>query len=110
MSDSTQELTDATFQQAIAQGVSLIDFWAPWCPPCRSQGPIIDKVGSRMAGKALVAKVNVDENNGIAINLSIMNIPTIILFKDGKEMKRFVGLQSENELIASMELIMNATL
>ncbi|ABW68873.1 thioredoxin [Desulfosudis oleivorans] len=83
------------FQEAIQQGVALIDFNAAWCAPCRAQAPIIEKIAAELQGKALVAEANVDDNIDSAKEYGIQSIPTLILFKDGKEIQRFVGLQPE---------------
>ena len=90
--------TDKNFEQETASGVSLVDFWAPWCGPCRMQGPIVEKVAEQMAGKAKVGKLNVDENPGVAAKFGVSGIPTIIIFKDGQEEERFVGVQTEQTL------------
>ncbi|MFO7665130.1 MAG: thioredoxin [Desulfobacterales bacterium] len=93
MSEPEQSLkTD--FDKIIENGLCLVDFNAPWCGPCRSQEPIINQLGQRYKGKAHVVKINIDENSKIAMKLGIQSIPTIILFKNGKEVSRFVGLQT----------------
>jgi thioredoxin 1 len=86
------------FQKAIEGGVTLMDFNAPWCAPCRSQEPILEVVAENFEGKALVASMNVDENRDIASRLGIMSIPTLVIFKNSKEIQRFVGLQPESTL------------
>jgi thioredoxin 1 len=83
------------FQRAIEGGVTLMDFNAPWCAPCRSQEPILETVARNFEGKALVASMNIDENRDVAARLGIMSIPTLVIFKDSKEIQRFVGLQPE---------------
>ncbi|MDR1612453.1 MAG: thioredoxin [Planctomycetota bacterium] len=102
MAGHVKELTDATFRAGIESGVSLVDFWAPWCPPCRAQGPIVEKVADSFAGKATVAKVNVDESAGVAGQFGVMNIPTIVVFRDGREVKRFEGLRPQEELAGAL--------
>jgi len=96
--DGTLKITDSSFGDTIGSGVTLVDFWAEWCAPCRMQGPIMDKVAGKVEGKAKVGKLNVDENPGTASKFGITGIPTSILFKDGNEVKRFVGVQSEDTL------------
>lgn len=86
------------FESAIGKGISLVDFNAPWCAPCRAQDPIIEQLAVRFEGKALVAKLNINENREIAIKLGIQSIPALIIFKNGKEIQRLVGLQSEDTL------------
>ncbi|MDR0361812.1 MAG: thioredoxin [Planctomycetota bacterium] len=102
MAGNVKDLTDATFQNGVESGVTLVDFWAPWCPPCRAQGPIVEKLADAFAGKAAVAKVNVDENGGVAGRFGVMNIPTILVFKDGEEARRFVGLRQQEELSGAL--------
>jgi thioredoxin 1 len=86
------------FQKAIEAGVTLMDFNAPWCAPCRSQEPILESIAESFEGKALIASMNVDENRDIASRLGIMSIPTLVIFKNSKEIQRFVGLQPESTL------------
>ena len=102
MAGDIRELNDSDFQGQIKNGVTMVDFWAPWCPPCRTQGPIVEKVAASFAGKAAIAKLNVDENGAIAKQYTVQNIPTIIVFKDGKEEKRLVGLQPEASLASAI--------
>ena len=91
------------FDDAILKGVTLIDFNAPWCDPCRAQDPIINDVKKAYNGKATIAKVDIDQNPKIAMDLGIQSIPTLILFKDGKEMDRFIGLQAADTLNRALE-------
>jgi thioredoxin 1 len=86
------------FDRLIEQGVSLIDFNASWCAPCRAQNVIIDDLDRRYAEKAHVVTVDIDQNRNIASNLGIQSIPTIIIFKDGWEKARFIGLQTTETL------------
>jgi thioredoxin 1 len=96
------EITDANFNSEASAGVILIDFWAPWCGPCRIQGPIIEKVAEQVGDKAKVAKCNVDENQAIASQFGVQSIPTLIILKDGKEVERMVGVQQENVLVEKL--------
>ena len=93
----------AEFEDAIRQGVSLVDFNAPWCAPCRAQGPIIQALSEKFEGRAIIAEINVDENRETAAKLGIRSIPTLTLFKDGTETRRFVGLQSASTLEKAIE-------
>jgi len=97
------EVSDVNFMETIKTGVTLVDFWAPWCGPCMMQGPIVDKVAEKVAGKAKVAKVNVDDGTRTAGQYGIRSIPTIIVFKDGEAVQQFVGVQSEAQLMAAIE-------
>ena len=96
-------LNDADFDDTIAEGVVLVDLWAPWCGPCQMQGPIIEQVAQTVDGKAKVAKLNVDEGQAVAARLGVQSIPTLILFKDGEETARFVGLQQAATLVSAIE-------
>jgi thioredoxin 1 len=81
----------------------IIDFWAPWCGPCRTQGPILDQVASRIGDKAIVAKVNVDEEAKLAASFGVQAIPTLVVMKGGKVVQRFTGVQSAETLIGAID-------
>ncbi len=85
------EFTDGNFNQETNEGLALVDFWAPWCGPCRMVGPVIEELSKDYEGKIKVGKLNVDDNQETAMKLKVMNIPTVILFKDGQEVERIVG-------------------
>lgn len=97
------ELTDKDFEETIRTGVTLVDFWAPWCAPCTMQGPICERVAEKIGEKAKVAKVNVDEGAQTAAKYGIRAIPTLIIFKDGKPVQQFVGVRQEQELLSAIE-------
>jgi thioredoxin 1 len=96
-------LTDATFDETIKEGVVLVDFWAPWCGPCRIVGPIVEEIATEYAGRAKVGKMNVDENNIVAQRFGIMSIPTLILFKDGIEVEKIIGAQPKEAITAKID-------
>jgi thioredoxin 1 len=99
-------LTDATFDAELAANPALIvDFWAPWCGPCRMVGPVIEEIAEEHEGKVAVGKLNVDENPGVASKFGIMSIPTIILFKDGQASKKVIGARSKADLEREFELV-----
>ena len=81
----------------------LIDFWAPWCGPCRMQGPILDQVSDTLGAKAIVAKVNVDEEPQLAATFSVQSIPTLVVLKGGQVVKRWVGVQQAPTLVQALE-------
>lgn len=102
-SENTLVLTDSSFEKTISKGVTLVDFWAPWCAPCRIQGPIVNDLANDMQGKAKVGKLDVDQNPKTASKLGIRNIPTIFVFKDGKVVKQFVGVKPKPVLAKEIE-------
>lgn len=106
MAGNAKDLTDATFSAAVLNGVTLVDFWASWCPPCRKQGPVIEKLAHDFAGRASIAKINVDEEAETAGKFQVSNIPTLILFRNGQEMQRFVGLQEEQTLTQAINKLL----
>jgi thioredoxin 1 len=95
------ELNESTFEEAIANGVTLIDFWAPWCGPCVIQAPVIEELAKTVGDNALIAKINTDDNETLSRTLKIDAIPCLIIFKDGEEVERIVGLQSNQWTLVS---------
>ncbi|MBC2704423.1 thioredoxin [Desulfobacula sp.] len=91
------------FQETLKNGVTLMDFNATWCAPCKAQEPIIKKLMNTYQNRASIIEINIDEHRTLATKYSVQSIPTLILFKDGKEIKRFVGLQSEITIAKSLD-------
>jgi len=100
------ELTDKDFNSTISQGVVLVDFWAAWCAPCRTLGPTIDELAKEMSDKVTIAKLNVDQYNAISMQYDVRNIPTIIIFKNGKAERRFLGIQTKEFLKQQIEALL----
>lgn len=96
-------VTKENFKDTVSQGVSLLDFWAPWCGPCKMQLPIVEELSDELQGQATIAKVNVDEEPELASQFGVMSIPTLILFKDGQPVDKLVGLQSKAALQAKIQ-------
>jgi len=92
------ELTTENFEEVTNNGVSLVDFWAPWCGPCRMIAPVIDELATDFEGKANICKVNTDEQQDLAVKYGIRSIPTIIFMKDGEIIDQVVGAQSKQAL------------
>lgn len=92
-------LTDENFQQTIAKGLTLVDFYATWCGPCRMIVPIIEQLSGKVQGKAKIAKLDIDQAQQTTNSLQITSVPTLILFKDGKEVKRVVGVKDLDYLL-----------
>lgn len=96
-------LTDNDFDEKISKGVVLVDFFADWCGPCRMIAPIIEDLARDFKGRALVAKVDVDQAQNVAGKYNVTSIPTVILFVDGKESKRVVGVRDKKSFEALLE-------
>lgn len=99
-SSNIQVLDGASFQEFIthAKIPVLIDFWAPWCGPCKMIAPVIEEIAAEYAGKLQVAKLNVDENQSTASNFKVNSIPSLLIFKNGREIERTVGFKTKGDL------------
>jgi thioredoxin 1 len=97
-------VSDATFEAEVVNSDTpvLVDFWAPWCGPCRVVGPILDEIAEEQAGALKVAKVNVDENQAVASQLGIVSIPTMILYKNGQAVEKIIGAQPKNRILQAI--------
>ncbi len=102
-SDKVKELTDQNFQNKIKTGMVLVDFWAAWCMPCKMMIPVLNEVAEEAGEKVTIAKVNVDEQKATAAKFGIRSIPTMILFQNGKEVKRIVGVKSKDYLLKEFD-------
>ncbi len=105
MSDNVLHLDEANFRSEIEsfQGLALIDFWAPWCGPCRMIGPIIEELAKEYKGVVKVAKVNIDDNNNLAMRFSIRSIPTVLLLSNGTVKESIVGAVPKKKFVDAIE-------
>ncbi|MFL6213524.1 MAG: thioredoxin [Blastocatellia bacterium] len=103
-----QEVTDQSFEQDVlkAEVPVLVDFWAEWCAPCKMLSPTVEKVASEYEGKAKVVKLNIDDNNQVAQRYGIKGIPTLILFKNGSEADRTVGMTSKDNIARMLDRVL----
>ena len=103
---SAKEFTGDSFQSEVL-GVKdkpvLVDFWAPWCGPCQMQGPIVDELSAEVGDKAVIGKINVDENQELAGRYGIMSIPSLLVFKNGDVVESMVGVHQKEDLMALIE-------
>lgn len=102
MAANVVELTEGTFEATIADGVVLVDFWAPWCGPCKMQGPIVDGVAPKFEGRATLAKLDVDQARDVAARYNIRSIPALLIFKNGAVVETMVGLQRADAIEAAI--------
>jgi len=102
MSEFVRDISESILDEELVQSKDpiLVDFWAPWCGPCRAMSPTVEAVARKLSGDAKVYKVNVDDNPSVSPRFGIRGIPTLILFKDGREANRLVGLSSAEQIEA----------
>jgi len=91
MSDLVKHITDAEFQATVASGVTVVDFWAPWCGPCKAIAPALDELAGEYGDKVQIVKINIDENQEVATQFGVTSIPTLLMFKDGQKIAQKVG-------------------
>lgn len=104
---SVVHVSDQDIQSIIMmQGVVLVDFFAPWCGPCRMLGPVLDEISHELYGRATIAKINVDKNEKAVKRFGIMSIPTMKIYKDGYEMMTLVGFQSKHDIISAIRTVL----
>jgi thioredoxin 1 len=102
-SDKVKILTDQNFSARTKTGSVLVDFWASWCMPCKLMVPVLNELAEETDGKVTIAKLNVDEAKATAAKFSVRSIPTLILFKNGKEVHRFVGVKTKDYLLKELD-------
>ncbi|QOP46361.1 thioredoxin [Sulfurimonas paralvinellae] len=100
------ELTADNFEATLAEGVSLVDFWAPWCGPCRMIAPVIEELAEDYDGKAKICKVNTDEEQEIAVKFGIRSIPTVMFFKNGELVDQMVGAASKQAFADKLDALL----
>ena len=105
MAANVQELTDTNFQQEVLSSAQpvLVDFWAPWCGPCRMIAPMIEELANENVGSFKIGKINIDDNPNAAQNYGVSSIPTLMIFKGGEVVDRFVGVRPKNQLQAAID-------
>ena len=105
MHSSIKELSDANFAAQVKSGLTLVDFWASWCMPCKMMAPILNEVADEIGDKAKVAKLDVETHKASSAKYGVRNIPTMILFRDGKEINRFVGVKTKSFLVSEINKV-----
>ncbi|MFP3999766.1 MAG: thioredoxin [Desulfobacterales bacterium] len=105
MAEGFKEITDNTFDQEVLKADTpvLVDFWAPWCGPCKAIAPVLEEIGRDYGNKLKIVKCNVDDNPATPSNFGIRAIPTLILFKDGKKMEQIVGMVQKAKLVDAID-------
>lgn len=102
---NAMDINDSTFEQEVINSseLTIVDFWAPWCGPCRKLGPVLDEVAKDFEGKLKVVKLNTDENLKTAKEYSVSGLPTLLIFKEGKAVERLVGLMPKTTIVSNIE-------
>lgn len=99
------ELTSENFDSVISQGLTLVDFWAEWCGPCKMMNPVLEEIAKEYDGKVTVGKVNVDNEGELAVKFNVSSIPTLLLIKDGEVQNQFVGVTSKGDLKKAIDAV-----
>lgn len=104
------DITDITFEQEVVKSITpvMVDFWAPWCAPCRIVSPVVEELGKEYEGKAKVVKLNVDDNPNSASRYNVMSIPTLIIFKGGQPVKTIIGAQPKENIKKALEEVVGS--
>ena len=102
-SENIKKLNNKNYKLIIRQGTVLVDFWAPWCAPCKMMAPVLNEIAEKENDKVTIGKVNVDQQQELAAKYKIRNIPTMILFHNGKEVTRLVGVKSKQAILKEIE-------
>ncbi|MEI6061822.1 MAG: thioredoxin [Bacteroidota bacterium] len=97
--ESIKELNDLNFQAQVKNGITLVDFWASWCMPCKMMAPVLNETAEALGDTAKIGKLDVDSNQASSAKYGVRSIPTLILFKNGKEVNRFVGVKTKDFLL-----------
>lgn len=104
-SDKIKTLNEHNFDHQIKRGVVLVDFWAPWCMPCKMMAPILNTLAEELTGNASIGKLNVDQQQSISLKYGVRSIPTLLLFKNGEEINRFVGYKTKDYLLKEIKKV-----
>jgi thioredoxin 1 len=104
----TIEITDASFESEVTNAPVpvLVDFWAPWCGPCKMIAPVLEEIAQEYEGKAKIVKINIDDNQNTAAQFGVRSIPTLILFKSGNEVEKIIGAQGKDKLTALIDSVL----
>lgn len=104
-SEKIRNLDDKNFSHQVGSGIALVDFWASWCMPCRMMTPVLNEVAEEVDSSVRICKVNIEQHQSIANRFSVKNIPTMLIFRNGKEVDRIVGVKSKDFLIKKLNML-----
>jgi thioredoxin 1 len=100
-----KKISDQNFEHQIKSGIMLVDFWATWCMPCKMMAPVLNDLSEELTGNASVGKLDVDQNRAASAKYGVRSIPTLVLFKNGKEINRFVGVKTKDFLLKEIQKV-----